>query len=355
MRIGIDIDNTITEIQEKLDMAAYNYALQLGKNIENSKDILEDKYNNGESYQKKYHFSYDELKYFLKVIQEEITNNAIPRKMAVEVINKLKNLGHEIYIITARDSEFHDNPYQLSKDWLDKNNILYDTLIVNARNKASICKDENIDLMIDDQLNNCIVVEEQGIQTIRLSDNESTYPGIISLKNWEEIDCYIANEKISKIVAFNECKQNFDVNYFVSHCMHDFIGRPYKDRLDVMNIEDYYIKNHGQFFIAYDVKENKIIGTIALENCGKYGILKRFYVEKNYQQNGIGRKLYHSLESYIKENTNICKVYLACGRVLEKAHQFYLKNGFEQVEKLDIDMHFAEDDDFFVKSIEREI
>ena len=82
-----------------------------------------------------FQFNYEELKYFLKDIQESITNKAKPRENAVEVINKLKNDGNEIIIITARDSEFHDDPYKYSKDWLDKNNIYYDKLVVNARNK----------------------------------------------------------------------------------------------------------------------------------------------------------------------------------------------------------------------------
>ena len=36
--------------------------------------------------------------------------------------------------------------------------------------------------------------------------------------------------------------------------MHNFIGRDYKNRPDVMNIEEYYIKNNGLFLIAYDIK-----------------------------------------------------------------------------------------------------
>lgn len=162
------------------------------------------------------------------------------------------------------------------------------------------------------------------------------------------------NEKICKISKFDECEFKFDVNNFISESMHNFIGRPYKNRVDVMNIEDYYLKNKGQFLLAYDVKSKEIIGTIALENRGKYGILKRFYVKEDYQRKGIGSKLYNALEFYVKEKTNINKIYLACGSILKKAHNFYLKNGFEQIDKLDIKMHFADDDDFFVKKIKRE-
>lgn len=353
MNIGIDIDNTITEVQEELNNAAYQYAIKLGKNIKNADNSFECIKNNTDTYQKKFQFSFDELKYFLKNIQEEIINMAKPRDNAVEIINRLRKDGHKIIIITARDSEFHDNPYLLSKNWLDKNNIGYDQIIVNAREKGIICKNNNIDLLIDDQLNNCIDVEKEGIQTIRISDDDKKYTNIISLKDWKEIYSFVFNEKICKIVQFDECKFKFDVNNFISECMHDFIGRPYKDRPDAMNIEDYYLKNNGQFLIAYDVKEKEMIGTIAIENMGQYGILKRFYVKEDYQRNGIGRKLYNTLEFYVREKTNINKIYLACGSILKSAHNFYLKNGFKQIDKLDIEMHFANDDDFFVKKIEK--
>lgn len=192
MNIGIDIDNTITEVQDKLNQSAYEYAIKLGKNINNAENSFEDIKNNGDTYKKKFQFSYDELKYFLKNIQEEITNNAVPREKAVEVISKLKKLDHKIYIITARDSEFHDDPYNLSKNWLDKNNIEYDKLIVNAREKAPVCKDEKIDLFIDDQLNNCLDIAKIGIKTIRISNDKKQYKDIITFENWDEIYNYIA-------------------------------------------------------------------------------------------------------------------------------------------------------------------
>ena len=191
MRIGIDIDNTLTEVQEELNKAAFEYAISLGKKIDNYDNPMEDIKNNGDTYRKKFQFEYEELKYFLKNIQENITNNATPREKAKEVIDKLKKEGHEIYIITARDSEFHDDPYKLSKDWLDKNEIYYDKLIVNAREKSSVCKNEKIDLFIDDQLNNCLSVQNVGIQTIMITNKIYNYDKIKQLKNWNEIYNYI--------------------------------------------------------------------------------------------------------------------------------------------------------------------
>ena len=159
MRIGIDIDDTMTDIKEKLTKAAIKYAKSLNKDIQNidNNDIV-DIYNNGNIYQKLFNFNYEELKYFLGTIQEEITDNAFPRENCVEVINKLHNDGNEIYIITARDKEFHEDPYLQSKEWLEKNSIYYDKLIVNARDKKIACLENNIALLIDDSISNCLNV-----------------------------------------------------------------------------------------------------------------------------------------------------------------------------------------------------
>ena len=193
MRIGIDIDNTITDIEELLNEAAFNYAKQLGKEItEADRDKkIEDSKNDGNVYKKRYNFTYEELKHFLGNIQEEITNNAEPRSGAVETINKLRQQGHEIYIITARDNEFHEDPYILSKVWLDKNNIEYDKLIVNVRKKAPVCKNEKIDIFIDDQLNNCLEVSKEGIKTIRFTADTNEYENIVNINNWNKVYVYI--------------------------------------------------------------------------------------------------------------------------------------------------------------------
>ena len=195
MRIGIDIDDTLTDVKDELIKAGENYARSLGKDIKVDKNF-EDKNNNGNKWQEMFQFNYEELKYFLKDIQESITNKAKPREDVVEVINKLKNDGNEIIIITARDSEFHDDPYKYSKDWLDKNNIYYDKLVVNARNKEDTCIEEKIDLFIDDSESNCLKVNKAGIKTIRVCNEiENNNSNLICFNNWNDIYSYIQTIK----------------------------------------------------------------------------------------------------------------------------------------------------------------
>lgn len=199
MVIGIDIDDTLTDIRDELKAAALNYAQKLGKKINTEITYIEDK-NNGNTYQEKYNFTYEELKYFLKVIQEDITQNAKPRKGAKETLKKLREEGNKIYIVIARDYEFHDAPYLLSKEWLDKNGIEYDKIIVNARDKVAVCKEEKINLFIDDQLANCMKISSAGIKVIRITNYTDIHGNIVNKKNWEEIYQFIQtlNQKDKK-------------------------------------------------------------------------------------------------------------------------------------------------------------
>lgn len=142
-----------------------------------------------------------------------------------------------------------------------------------------------------------------------------------------------------------------DIHTFVNESMHKFINRPYKIREDVANIEKIYINDGGNFWIALETNTNKIVGTIGLEKRGNIGIVRRFYIQEEYQNKRIGTKLYKILEDYSKEKANIKVLYLACGNVLEKAHRFYLNNGYKQISKLEIDMHVGENDDLFKKEL----
>lgn len=189
MRIGIDIDDTMANIKDKLNAAAMQYAKSLNKDVKNIDYNIVDVYKNGNIYQKLFNFNYEKLKYFLGTIQEEITDNAIPRENCVEVINKLHNDGNGIYIITARDKEFHEDPYLQSKEWLEKNLIYYDKLIVNARDKGKVCIENNIELLIDNSISNCLNVDNLGIDTIIIGNKNDR--GIKNINNWQEIYEYI--------------------------------------------------------------------------------------------------------------------------------------------------------------------
>lgn len=86
----------------------------------------------------------------------------LPAKpFAAEVIEKLKNENNEIYIITARKNndewfptELHGKIEEITQGWLNSNNIVYDKIYFDITNKGTFCKNDNIDIMIDDEPRN---------------------------------------------------------------------------------------------------------------------------------------------------------------------------------------------------------
>lgn len=330
MRIGIDIDNTITDVKEKLLKAKVDYANKLNKSL--------------------FTLTEEDIKIFLETINEDITFNAQPREDAVKIINTLHSLGHEIYIITARHEKYHSNVYKRTKDWLINNGICFDVLIVNAEYKDIICIQHNIDLMIDDKISICKSVLENGIQVLSIDNDCSNSTNAIPVfQNWKQIFEYIQSSSFIKIIKYEDIYKS-EVCAFINECMHMFINRPYKRRADIENINNYYLAKGGIFLLAVDIRDNKIVGSIAFENRKSYGILKRFYVDRDYQHNGIGQRLFACLESFIVQGTSCTEVYLTCGNILHDAHLFYKLNGFELIDKPNIELHYAADDDFFMKN-----
>ena len=87
MIIGVDIDDTLTDIRKELQKASFDYEKGLNKQI-NESSMSFDKNNDGSSFKEKYNFTHEELQYFFKNIQEKIIKSAEPREDVVECIKK---------------------------------------------------------------------------------------------------------------------------------------------------------------------------------------------------------------------------------------------------------------------------
>ena len=146
MKIGIDIDNVISNFNEVL----LNEFLNHDKKLRNKGIINNDVYITRGMFD----WSKEELDEFYYNNIERIAKSLNVLENAPEYIRKLKEEGNEIYIISGRDNGEYYDPYKMTFDWLNKYNIVYDKLILtNAYNfleKAKICIENGIDIMIDD-------------------------------------------------------------------------------------------------------------------------------------------------------------------------------------------------------------
>ncbi len=105
MNIGIDIDDTITDTFDFLMKYVAEY-FNLDINYLRKNNFS---YNNLHLNCRKYEFEFAK-KTYAKLLP------SIPLKKDVsEYIRKIKDLGHKIIIITARDNNLYDAPYDSTK------------------------------------------------------------------------------------------------------------------------------------------------------------------------------------------------------------------------------------------------
>ena len=65
MKIGVDIDHTLTDIKSEISIAMFDYAKSLGKKVGDKPFYIEDVKDDGRIYQEYYDFTYEELMYFM--------------------------------------------------------------------------------------------------------------------------------------------------------------------------------------------------------------------------------------------------------------------------------------------------
>ena len=182
MKIGIDIDDTITNSWECL-IPYYSKLFNIEEEVlRNSKPY----------YSAVSHLiTLDEHYKIMLPVYDEVTPNVDLKPGVKEVIDKLYEMGCHITFITARGID-HTDAYKDSKDYLDKHNIRYDKIITNAKDKAIVCKEQEIDVFIDDSIRNCEEVSNAGIETLLYETNyNSDYVGLKHAKDWNYIYEYL--------------------------------------------------------------------------------------------------------------------------------------------------------------------
>lgn len=216
MRIGVDIDNVLSNFNEVLLNDYLNHDKSLrNSGIVNKEVYIRNMFDWSEEYEKEYY----------KNNIERLANLFEPIKDCSKYIKKLRNEGNIIYIISGRDNGEYSDPYNMTINWLKKYDIEYDELILtnayNHQEKADICLEKNIDIMIDDSTKVCDKCTNSNIKSLLFNTdynkNETRFERVNS---WEEIYNYINNKKINVILdtdTYNECDDQFALSYLIKN------------------------------------------------------------------------------------------------------------------------------------------
>lgn len=153
MKIGIDIDGVLN--------SQYNFCIEYGSKFCNELGTYKIENINALDTTDMFLWSEEIAHQFWDKYREDLVSIIPAKPFAAEVINRLKNENNEIYIITARKNNDEWFPKKIqhkvedvTKHWLLDNNISYDKINFDVKNKGEFCRNNNIDFMIEDDPKN---------------------------------------------------------------------------------------------------------------------------------------------------------------------------------------------------------
>lgn len=168
MRIGIDIDDTITDTHScVLAYKKIAYPELDPKEMLPNAIFIE----------------------FLEKYELLIHKNVELKDDVVENIQKLHN-NNEIIIITSRGLYSEET----TKEYLRIHNIPYDEIYFNITEKGLLAKSLNLDIFIDDKNIICKQMLDQGIKSIKMHRDDEI-ANTLEFTNWNDITNYILNNK----------------------------------------------------------------------------------------------------------------------------------------------------------------
>lgn len=174
MRIGIDIDDTLTDTISIQKKYWAQYVKDNPSNIYNS--ILPSNINTfGDPYIDKFWDTY----------RSQLYLEAPFKDGAAEITEHLKKLGHELVIVTSRQKSKYINLENYLQEFLKRGNINISTIYTDVLDKGKFMDVHDIDILIDDDINHCKSAIVHGKKAILFNKNKD-YEGI-QVDNWYDI------------------------------------------------------------------------------------------------------------------------------------------------------------------------
>lgn len=301
MRIGIDIDGTLTNIVERVIAYGQEYELEnnLEEGVANPKsDFVQTAFEWGTEIGNKF---WNEN--FSKINQVE------PRPLTKKYLDKLHNEGHEIFIVTARSSRELYDPEKVSAKWLKKHKLSFDKIFVDASNKGLVCKENGIQIFIDDLPKNLDSTSEQGVKTFIMNSvtNEGYHKEGVE-RVYSFVDFYRKIKKMSedktapKTYVMNVNKKYYKKLKGETKKIELRLNDLRRQKIKVNDVINFRLDGHPQKYFLAKVNRvtryknfSELIEKEGRENCGFEKktieqinhIMHRFYTEEEVQKNGV--------------------------------------------------------------------
>lgn len=181
MNIGIDIDGVILDSERNLKFYAdYWSYFTLGKDRLRDDNVTQEEC---------FDWTEEEIRYFYDHYFDAITKKSHLMVGAKEVLKKLKEDGHKLYIITLRGYYRKEERKDAEKK-LKQLGIKFDNIAWNTKDKIGKCKEFKIDIMIDDAPFNVQQFANQKIKVLYFKEEpikDVVMSNVIKVDSWMDI------------------------------------------------------------------------------------------------------------------------------------------------------------------------
>ena len=196
MKIGMDLSGVVFDSEKYYRVLSeiYDVSYLERNSIINSRE---------KNYQQRYSWSPIEISDFQSKYDRIITETANFMPGVKEVLTLLHNEGHELVVITASNG-LNGEAIPITQKRFEEYGIahLFHKCFWKTTDKVKVCKEEHIDIMIDDDNSICISLSKAKIQTIYLKDAPSyelsNNQYLTTLYNWGEIYRHIKSISANK-------------------------------------------------------------------------------------------------------------------------------------------------------------
>ena len=180
MNIGVDLDGVLFDSESMFRSLSQIYNLKIGGKVIDSEKLR---------FQDRYNWTWEQCKDFINEYMIDIHKQAPVMPYAKNIIKALESKGHNIYAITSRGLAL-EGEIDITNNRLEQENINFKQIIYNADNKLEVCKQLNIDIMIDDLVTTIDTIADNGIKCFYYRDNINDKYGrknVTIVRDWGEI------------------------------------------------------------------------------------------------------------------------------------------------------------------------
>ena len=133
---------------------------------------------------------------------ERVASILSPRRNCKKYMDKLLADGHKLILITYRAYPHYKHAKETTIAWLNKHKINYTELVFSQTSqKIDECRKYKVDLMVDDRIDKCQIMRENGINCYLMltnynRDKKWDLPFVSSWANlYEVVSKYNSNTK----------------------------------------------------------------------------------------------------------------------------------------------------------------